>query len=467
MNLQSLLRPLICLSFVGLNLSASVATAAWNAGAAKVNISPSYPVRLSGYGSRTTEHEGVKVEIWAKALAIAWDNEPPAVVITVDNCGVPASLRAEVLAALANDKVQSDRFAVCSTHTHCAPMLNGMLKNIFGTDLPADQQSRVDRYTNELRDWLVQAAREAIANMEPATLHAGKGEVKFAGNRRYKSPEGFLNSPNPEGPTDHDLPVLKVIDTKGAVRAVFTSYACHCTTMNWNYVHPDWAGIAQLHLEMAYPKAVALTAIGCGADQNPYPRREENMVRIHGYDLAKAAIRVVSDQPMRPLSGPLECRVRNIKLAYDTLPTGDELAQKASHGKSLHDRYFGQHFLGMLKRGESLPTELPYMVQAWRFGADLAMVFLNGEVVVDYGLRLKTEFDRNRMWVNSYSNDVPCYIPSERVLKEGGYEGGGAMTYYLRPAKFAPGLEDMIIGAVKELVPATFKSQAQTAGSRK
>jgi hypothetical protein len=84
------------------------------------------------------------------------------------------------------------------------------------------------------------------------------------------------------------------------------------------------------------------------------------------------------------------------------------------------------------------------------------MVFLPGEVVVDYSLRLKREFDRSRIWVNGYSNDVPCYIPSRRVLEEGGYEGGGAMVYYDRPTKFAPDVEERIVGAVHDLMPRGF-----------
>lgn len=435
------------------------ADAAWNAGAAKVNITPGYPVRLSGYGSRTTEHEGVKVEIWAKALAMAWEKEAPCVVLTVDNCGVPSTLRAEVLAQLTDLKVTDERLAICSSHTHCAPMLNGMLKNMFGIDLPSAEQANVDRYTNDLRAWLVKVAREAIANMAPSNLELGHGTVTFAGNRRYPSPGGFINNPNPDGPTDHDLPVLKVTGPDGVVKAVFTSYACHCTTLSWNYVHPDWAGLAQLHMEMAYPKAVALTAIGCGADQNPYPRREENYVRIHGYTLAHEAVRVANMEPLQRVSGPMKCGVRQIKLAFDTPPTAAELRQKATAGKSLHEKRHGAFFLSMLERKEKLPADLPYTVQAWVFSNDLAMVFLNGEVVVDYSLRLKREFDRLRIWVNSYSNDVPCYIPSERILKEGGYEGAGAMIYYLRPTKFAPGLEDKIIGAVHELIPASFESE--------
>lgn len=84
------------------------------------------------------------------------------------------------------------------------------------------------------------------------------------------------------------------------------------------------------------------------------------------------------------------------------------------------------------------------------------MVFLPGEVVVDYALRIKREFDGARVWVSAYSNDVPCYIPSRRVLEEGGYEGATAMVYYDRPTKFAADVEERILKAVRELMPPAF-----------
>ncbi|HVX64296.1 MAG TPA: PVC-type heme-binding CxxCH protein [Pirellulales bacterium] len=123
-------------------------------------------------------------------------------------------------------------------------------------------------------------------------------------------------------------------------------------------------------------------------------------------------------------------------------------------------QYIGYHAqvqLDRLSRGKKLKETIDYSVETWTFGDDLAMVFLPGEVVVDYALRLKRELDRSRLWVNAYCNDDPCYIPSERVLKEGGYEGASAMTYYDLPAPFRPGLEDKIIAAVHEQLPATFK----------
>src|SRR5260370_36685770 len=88
------------------------------------------------------------------------------------------------------------------------------------------------------------------------------------------------------------------------------------------------------------------------------------------------------------------------------------------------------------------------------------MVFLAGEVVVDYALRLYRELDASRLWVFAYTNDLPCYIPSERILREGGYEGGGAMVYYARPARLKPGIEDKIDEAERSLVPPAFSAHA-------
>jgi hypothetical protein len=76
--------------------------------------------------------------------------------------------------------------------------------------------------------------------------------------------------------------------------------------------------------------------------------------------------------------------------------------------------------------------------------------------VVDYALRLKREFDHTRLWVNGYSNYVPCYIPSSRILKEGGYEAETSLWYYDRPARLSTNTEQLIISAVHQIVPGEF-----------
>ncbi len=108
--------------------------------------------------------------------------------------------------------------------------------------------------------------------------------------------------------------------------------------------------------------------------------------------------------------------------------------------------------LAILDRDGKLPTAYPYPIRVWQFGKDLTWIALGGEVVVDYGLRLKEMFGAGRLWVSGYSNDVIGYIPSLRVLKEGGYEGCAAMIYYMRPGPWSDAVEDTIIHATERLV---------------
>jgi hypothetical protein len=414
-------------------------------GVAKIDITPDYPIRLAGYAARKTESEGVAQHIWAKALALGTDVEQPAILITVDNCAVPVNVRDDLVERLARQRhIQPARVAICSSHTHSAPWLKGSLRNIFNGPIPDDQQQRVDRYTRELTDDLEKVALEALDHRQLSKISRGKGTAAFAANRRTK-----------DGPVDHDLPFLVVTGQDGAVRAIFASYACHCTTVTgeFNRICGDWSGYAQEALQREHPGAIALIALGCGGDANPNPRPGFELAKQHGEEIAVGVDAVLTNSTS-PVTGKLVCRLEQFELPLDTLPTRAEWETLAKPTNAIGKH--AQMNLARLDRGETLPTTVPYIVQTWTFDTNFAMVFLAGEVVVDYSLRLKHEFDPKRLWVNAYANDVPCYIPSERILKEGGYEGGGAMIYYDRPTRFATGIEAKIIDAVHRLLPNDF-----------
>ena len=435
-------------------VSAIAADGLWQIGAAKVDITPDYPVRLTGYAVRNKESEGIAQHLYARALAIGSDEETPAILITVDNCGVPAGVRNAVLQKLsAKVHLTSERLAICSTHTHSGPWLEGFAPNIFGGPISPGELAHVQRYTRELTDALERVALEALKARAPAHLAWALTKAGFAANRRTK-----------DGPVDHDLPFLVVRGLDGALRAVFSSYACHCTTLGgeFNQICGDWAGYAAQTLEQEHPGAIALIGLGCAGDANPAPRGALALAQEHGNEIAAALQPLLNGKTnssssagqLLSLIGKLDCRTEQIELPFDVLPTRAEWERLATQ-----TNYAGGHArlnLARLERGESLPTKIPYLVETWSFANELAIVFLPGEVVVDYSVRLKREFDASRLWVNAYVNDVPCYIPSERVLKEGGYEGGGAMIFYDRPTRFAPGVEERIITAVRHLVPSSF-----------
>jgi hypothetical protein len=318
------------------------------------------------------------------------------------------------------------------------------------------QWETIRQYSKKLAEKLEQVALNALADRKPGQFSWAQGKVEFAVNRRVLK-EGRWTGFGvvPEGPVDFSLPILRATDADGKLRAVLINYACHCTTLGpkFNKICGDWAGYAQEMIEREHPGATALISIGCGADANPNPRDDLAYAIQHGDALAREVKRLLAG-PLKPITGKFTARFEQIELPFAPLPSREEWTERAKQKGPI--AFHAQTNLARLDRGEKLPTKLSYPVQAWAFGDDLALVFLGGEVVVDYTLRLKRECAGDRLWVSSYANDVPCYIASKRILAEGGYEVDGSMYYYDRPQHFAQEIEDQIVGTVKKLLPAEY-----------
>lgn len=426
-------------------------------GAAEVDITPKGPIRLAGYGGRKTESEGVAQRLRAKALALGSDDQGPAVIITADLVGISDEISDKVAKALSQEVgLERSDVAITVTHTHTGPMLSGVLPFMFGKSIPADQQKRIDRYTKRLTQQLQTVALKALENREPSYISWGQGKVGFAVNRRVIADGQWTGFGVTDGPVDHDLPILAVRDQNGTVKAVLLSYACHNTTLTgqFNQMHGDWAGAAQELIEQEYPEAVALIATGAGADANPEPRGNPKAVRQNGRALASEVSRLLESQALTPLVTSPTTRYKQIELPFEDLPTRKQWEKQAREDGVVGHR--ASKMLDRLDNGEKIPSVLTYPVQTWTFGDRLAMVFLAGEVVVDYSRRLKEEMDAHRLWVNAYSNDVPCYIASARVIKEGGYEVDRSMYYYGQPSRLALSTEELIIDAVHDLTPDPF-----------
>jgi putative membrane-bound dehydrogenase-like protein len=438
----------ICLTLCFLALLCFPTFAAdFRVGVASVDITPDYPIRLSGYVARQKESEGVQLPIKAKAIALN-DGVKTALVLSVDNCAIPRHLWETIVQRLRTEHgLGADQIVIFSSHTHSAPALSGAIPNMFAKDLPPEEQAKIDRYTRELTGKLLSVSTAAIQQLQPARLYFGKGRVTFAKNRRTEG-----------GPVDHDLPLLVARNMDGTPRMVLANYACHCTTLQGdrNLIHGDWSGVAQAALEQAIPGLTALISIGCGADSNPSPRGKPEHVEAHGQELARE-VQSMLNAALEEITSTLEVRARDFDLPFASLPARAEWEKRAAEPAIVG--YHARKNLARLDRGESLPDTLPYRVQTWNFGNQLAMIFLPGEVVIDYVRRLKAEFDPERLWVSGYANWVPCYIPSERILREGGYEAESSLWYYDQPARLSTNTEHLIIAAAQQQIPAAFKAE--------
>lgn len=418
-------------------------------GIARRVITPQSPIYLSGYANREKPAVGILQDLWAKAVVLQDSSSKKFIIVTTDLLGLSHEI-SEAIAQKIQQKygINRSQLLLNSSHTHSGPMIWPCLGMI--ADYTTSEQQIISTYSLGLVDVLVDLIDSAISNLSPMNVFCGHGSADFAINRRVPTDKGIISGVNPNGPVDHDVPVIKIVSGEGVLKAVLFGYACHNTTMvGDNYlVNGDYAGYAQIEIEEAYPGCTAMFMMGCAGDQNPTPRGTVRFAEQHGKSLADAVLKVLKTR-MVPVNAPIRCDLKIIDLAYK--PVIIETFQKDILGANKFLQRRAKLILEAYNKGWKI-DKYPYVVQAVRFGNALTILALSGEVVVDYSLRAKKEYKTENLYVAGYSNEVMCYIPSKRVLQEGGYEADGNMIYYGMPGPFAESIEERIFETIHQVL---------------
>lgn len=420
------------------------------AGVAKVDITPQSSIWMAGYGDRTHASTGVAQPLWAKALAIDAGRGGRVVIVSTDLIGLRRNMT-DLVAARAQKEYGLERAALLfnSSHTHTGPLVGAHSKLYF--DLHAQDSEVADAYARKLTEDLFTVIGVALGRLAPARVSYGLGQAHFAINRRQLTPKGMTIGLNPAGPVDPDVPVVRVTAADGSLLAILFGYACHNTTLTGAFyqMDGDYAGYAEADLEQAHPGSTAMFVQLAAGDQNPEPRGTLEIAEQHGRTLAAEVDRVLAAK-LTEVRPPIKGAFRNVELkfALHTRETFEQELQSSTGARARRARSM------LTAYNDRAPIrEIQYPIQAVRFGKDLTILALGGEVVVDYSLRIKREYPGNLI-VAGYSNDVPSYIPSLRVLKEGGYEAVDSMIYYGQPGPYAEDVEDRVMAGVRGVMKA-------------
>jgi neutral ceramidase len=425
-------------------------TKGWRAGVARVVITPLESIWMAGYGSRDHASEGTLVDLWAKALAIEDAKGKKVVLITTDLLGIPKAMSDRIRNQIAvKYGLTRAQIILSSSHTHTGPVLMDALFDIYPLDVK--QVEVVRKYSSDLEKKIVALTGEAISSMVPALLSSQNGVTRFQVNRRNNTEATLTNQTVLNGPNDYSVPVLKVTDTSGNILAVAFGYACHATVLNFYQFSGDYPGFAQIELEKWHPGITAMFFQGAGADQNPLPRRTVPLAQQYGRELAAAVDRVLNEDMVK-LEPFISTAYSEINLSFSAPPSKEEL-MKIEKETTGYQKSWAANQLEFLRRNGSLRTTYPYPVQVWKLGNQTIMA-LGGEVVVQYSIDLKKLFGPD-IFVIGYANDEMAYIPSETILKEGGYEGESSQMVYGMPAKWNSDIELKIMEELKNLAVKT------------
>jgi len=440
--------------FFLLLLSGLRVCAHWEAGAAKADITPIESVPLAGYGGKTRMSARVDHPIWIKALAMREGTGAPVVLVTADLVGLSPKM-VERIAGDAEKKhgVPRERLILNCSHNHSCPVTEDVLWLYY--EFSTEEKSAKDRYTEMVYERYAEVIGRALANIAPSEVFYEQGLAGVAVNRRRSR---GAETKKLGGQVDQDVPVL-AIKAGGRIKALVFGYSCHTTALGGLSISGDYAGFAQVELERSFPGAIALFVQNCGGDANPLPRirgRETEAVELaamYGKVLAEAVGQVVVGK-MDALTGPLQAVMGETELLLKPGLSVEEVRERLPNLTGMHRREF-EHFLRQYETLGSLPDRVRYPIQVWRLGPKLTLIGLTGETVVDYSLKFKASNGWENTWVFGYNNDLLSYVPSLRVLREGGYEGTTGMYEYGHRAPYTDDVEERIGRKVEELLQAT------------
>lgn len=419
-------------------------------GTAKVDITPAHPLHLGGYGSRTTVFERVDHPLYARIMYFqqkVGDTVHQKLIIAGDIIWWGVDFTAYLRTKL-NTKwgFLDDEIMLSASHTHSGPQIDERISLIGAVD---------EQYVQALERTVLEGIEQAMHNVEPVTISRGTGQCHFGVYRRQQVNGKITMLPNPDGPNDQEVTVIKFANEDDVIKSLIVHFTCHTTTTADNAVSSDYSGVAMNMVEEVLgPNIVSSFVQGCCGDVRPhlvkdgrfYNGHDEEVRELAG-QLSREVMRILSE-PMQTL-GPARLASQRVEcpLVYTHVPTREELEKLAGSDHVWIQRW-AKH---MLAHPDWLTTSIPLDLVRIDIADGLSLLSMNAEVVVKYGIYIKQRSD-NRVLPLAYTNGVIGYVPTAEQIAEGGYEAGDSHIYFGLCAPFVPQIEQAITASIDQLL---------------
>ena len=380
--------------------TAAAAQPVFRAGAARADITPPEGAALpmSGYAGREAGFKSIHDHLFVRAVALD-DGATKAAIVTADLSAISYSWWERLSAAIEKETgIPRDNILLAATHTHAGPSL--------GRATDDDASPKAAAYQRMVEEKFVEAARAAVANLQPARVGAGAGRVNVNVNRRARMAKGGLwLGHNPDGPSDKTIAVVKFETAAGDPIAIFMNYGVHATVMgSKNFViSGDLAGAASRHVEAHFNgKVVAPWSSGAAGDQAPiYGKGVESFddVEILGRLMGEEAVRVAAGLRMSA-NGRIRGAQKVVTCPGQKVPAGSRRKVE-------------------FKVEEAPPMDIRLSLLRVN---DIALAGVAGEVLTMIAQRLKKESPLANTIMVTNCNGSTGYLPDDAAYDQVSYE---------------------------------------------
>jgi hypothetical protein len=435
-------------------------TSRLRAGVSVVDVTPPVGYLLHGHVARNKPSNRVHDPLKLKVLTLS-DGAERAALVTCDLIGFsPESVEAIRRMAAERFGLPGSRVFLNASHTHTGPCTS--LTSHF---MPGEHI--LPEYIRLLEKKVIGGIAEAIHSERPVTARWAADRFNIGAiNRRKPTPAGLKFQPNPDGPVDDHVGLIRLDGKDGAPVALIVRYSCHPTVLSPTIyeISADYPGVAQAEIERARPGATAFFIQGCCGDVRPALYKgtrflggsfadAERMGRL----LAAGALRMA--EQARPVAlTPIASDVRAVPLRFDPAlrPTPANLAALARKYARENEesarggwvRKWAAHWRRAFKAGERPARGMEMDLHVLRLG-EVLLVGLAAEVMAQYGLWLRERLG-GKLIVAGYTNGEIGYLPTREAIGQGGYEGAFHL-YDMCPAPFDGGIQDDVLDAAERM----------------
>ncbi len=401
-----------------------------------VDITPRRPTMLGGFNKRTAPFTSVASRLEANALIIKGASSK-IVIVSTDLLYPGETLRAQ----LERDLGLGDRSAelfLCASHTHSAPMTAPSIPHLGIAD---------DEYVRFVATRITTLVKSIEDKGEPCVCSYHIGSADHSMNRRLVRPRltrsGFARSsgfgPNPGGDRDESVRIVEFSKASGERSAVIWNYACHPTDFPESLqVSAEYPGIVRARLRSQLGDVPVLFLQGFSGDvRPPFSGRSSGIA-----GLARRVL--VGPQFRQPLRREWEQWSNSLAESVASFAT--------SPGRTLQIDSL------ILKRIEVPENEFAaggtgdkslvwHLVDCGAF----RIVGINAEPVVKYRRLLEESISGEAPLLTVGCLDQPvCYLPSDNMIPEQGYEVEGFRSLFDFSARFQNRLQDAVIRRLRE-----------------
>ena len=395
----------ILLALLATLLTLPVARAEFRAATAKVDITPTSPQWLMGYGARKST--GVRDPIYHRIAALD-DGATQVYLIASDLCIFSPTVYHEVTDALKQQMgIEPRQVWWTVTHSHSTPEVGP--RGMYDILLKGRSEHPWDReYCEFVKAKLIEGIRQAREKLVPARVAIGTGISRANINRRARDADGKISlGLNPDGPADRQVGLIRIERLDGSPLGYITNYAMHGTVFGSSMlqISGDGPGIVTSYLE---EKLGATTLYINGAAGNLAPIYSvQEVSRSH-----IGEFRVLLGDQIVEASRTLGAAAPTTKLWLGELTI--ETPRKEGLGWSEElKRYAAKGANGTdLVR---IPVHVLRLNDAVLWGSPL-------ELFCEIALNVRRESPFRHNFFFGYMNGWLGYLPTGRAFQEGGYE---------------------------------------------